>query len=200
MIDRAEQKHRRACRDGVGSAAELRNEAASSRPTPLESCFLENRPRLLAFLRHAGAGDEADDLLHEGWLRLAAARGAGSPIAEPLSYLFRMLHNLVLDWRRGDMRTRRRNEAWAQVTGSASPGASEEPSSERVLIGRMMLAAAEGVLADLGEPTATIFRRHRLEGATQRRIAEEFKMGLSTVEKHLRKAYRAMQDLESSDV
>lgn len=159
----------------------------------LEACFLENRARLLAFLRHAGAGDHADDLLQEAWLRLGRAPGEG--IAEPLSYLFRLLHNLVLDWRRGDFRTRRRNEAWAQVTGGSSPGVSEEPTGERVMIARSTLAAAQRVLDELGEPTAGIFRRHRLDGMTQRRVADELGLGLSTVEKHLRKAYRAMQDL-----
>jgi RNA polymerase sigma factor (sigma-70 family) len=164
-------------------------------PSVLETYFLENRPRLLAFLRHAGAGDQAEDLLQEAWLRLNGAPAARSGIAEPLSYLFRLLHNLVLDWRRGDIRARRRNEAWVQVTGSASAGVSEEPAGERVLIARATLAAAQRVLDELGEPTAGIFRRHRLGGITQRRIADELGIGLSTVEKHLRKAYRAMQDL-----
>ena len=161
----------------------------------LEACFLENRARLFGFLRHAGAGDQADDLLQEAWLRLNATRAASAEIAEPLSYLFRLLHNLVLDWRRGEIRTRRRDESWADVTGSARPGVSEEPAGERVLIARATLAAAQRTLDDLGEPTAGIFRRHRLGGMTQRRIADELGMGLSTVEKHLRRAYRAMIEL-----
>lgn len=161
----------------------------------LEACFFENRARLLSFLRHAGAGDQADDLLQEAWLRLNAATPARTQIAEPLSYLFRLLHNLVLDWRRGEVRTRRRNESWADATGPARAGVSEEPAGERVLIARAQLMAARRKLDELGEPTAGIFRRHRLRGMTQRRIADELGMGLSTVEKHLRKAYRAMIEL-----
>jgi RNA polymerase sigma factor (sigma-70 family) len=163
--------------------------------SPLEAVFFENRARLLGFLRHAGAGDQAEDLLQEAWLRLNAASAAGVEIAEPLSYLFRLLHNLMLDWRRGEIRTRRRDESWADVTGSAHRGVSEEPAGERVLIARATLAAAQRTLDALGEPTAGIFRRHRLGGLTQRRIADELGMGLSTVEKHLRKAYRAMIEL-----
>jgi len=174
-------------------------EARHDDPRPLlEAAFFENRARLLGFLRHAGAGDQAEDLLQEAWLRLSAASFGDSPLIEPLSYLYRLLHNLVLDWRRGEIRTRRRDESWAEVTGSASPGVSEEPAAERVLIARAHLEAAQRALDDLGEPTAGIFRRHRLSGMTQRRISEELGMGLSTVEKHLRRAYRAMIELAES--
>jgi len=170
---------------------------ADPRPV-LEAAFFENRAKLLGFLRHAGAGDHVEDLLQEAWLRLSTASFGDGPVVEPLSYLYRLLHNLVLDWRRGEIRTRRRDESWADVTGVANPGVSEEPTAERVLIARAHLDAAQRALDDLGEPTAGIFRRHRLGGMTQRRIAEELGMGLSTVEKHLRKAYRAMIELAES--
>ncbi|WP_291836826.1 hypothetical protein, partial [Brevundimonas sp.] len=58
------------------------------------------------------------------------------------------------------------------------------------------LAAVEARLAAVGDPAAAIFRRHRIDGVTQRRLAEEFGMGLSTIEKHLRKVYAALLDLE----
>ena len=161
----------------------------------LEALFVENRARLLSFLRHAGAGDQAEDLLQEGWLRLDAAIAAGAQVNEPLSYLYRLLHNLVLDWRRGEIRARRRDESWTGATGPARPGVSEEPAGERVLVARELLVSVQRKLNELGEPTAGIFRRHRLDGVTQRRIADELGMGLSTVEKHLRTAYRALIEL-----
>ena len=164
------------------------------RPSP-EALFSENRARLLSFLRHAGAGDHAEDLLHEAWLRMDAALAAGTSVNEPLSYLYRLLHNLVLDWRRGEIRARRRDESWTGATGPARAGVSEEPAGERVLVARELLASVQRRLDELGEPTAGIFRRHRLDGVTQRRIAAEFGMGLSTVEKHLRTAYRALIEL-----
>jgi RNA polymerase sigma factor (sigma-70 family) len=171
-------------------------EEPEERPhSALEALFFANRARLLSFLRHAGAGDHAEDLLQEAWFRLSAALAAGTQVNEPLSYLYRLLHNLVLDWRRGEIRARRRGESWVDATGSARRGVSEEPAGERILIARERLASVQRKLDELGEPTAGIFRRHRLGGVTQRRIADELGMGLSTVEKHLRKAYRALIEL-----
>lgn len=164
-------------------------------PSALETCFLDQRARLLSFLRHAGVGDQAEDLLQEAWFRVNRMSVAQPQIDEPVSYMFRLLHNLVLDWRRGAVRARRRNEAWAEANASGPSLASEEPDGERVLIARATLEAALLALDELGEPTAGIFRRHRLDGMPQRQIANELGMGLSTVEKHLRKAYRAMQDV-----
>lgn len=171
-------------------------EEPGEHPRPsLEALFVENRARLLNFLRHAGAGDHAEDLLQEAWFRLDSVIAAGTEINEPISYFYRLLHNLVLDWRRGEIRARRRDESWTEATGSARPGISDEPAAERILVAREQLASVQRALDALGEPTAGIFRRHRLGGITQRRIADELGMGLSTVEKHLRKAYRALIEL-----
>lgn len=74
--------------------------------------------------------------MHKAWLRLDAALAAGAQINEPLSYLYRLLHNLVLDWRRGEIRARRRDESWTDATGSARPGISDEPAAERILVAR----------------------------------------------------------------
>lgn len=161
----------------------------------LEKEWIDNRSRLLSFLRHAGAGDHAEDLLQDAWLRLNNVADHGCQIADPLSYIFRLLHNLVLDWRRSEARMLRRNHSWADLTGPSRANISDAPDGERVLIARTHLAAVQRELDKLGEPTAAIFRRHRIGGMTQRAIADELGMGLSTVEKHLRKAYRAMLDL-----
>jgi len=48
------------------------------------------------------------------------------------------------------------------------------------------------VLRSLGPRVEMVFRRFRLEGVGQRLIAEELGVSLTTVEKDLQKAYRAM--------
>ena len=53
--------------------------------TGLEAVFLSNRDRLLGFLRAHGAGEAAEDLLQELWIKLSAA--PSGPVAQPLSYL-----------------------------------------------------------------------------------------------------------------
>jgi len=165
--------------------------AKNAVPETLEAVFLRDRARLLGFLARAGAGDEAEDLLHEAWLRIEALGDRPQP-DQPLAYLYRMLHNLMLDRRRGLRRAARRDTDWADAAGSAVPGVSDEPGTERRIIAAEEIRAVHQAVEALGEPTATIFRRHRIDGIVQRLIAEELGLAVSTVEKHLRKAYAAL--------
>ena len=154
----------------------------------LEQVYLMHRPQLLRFLRARGGGDAAEDLLQELWLRASA--GASGPIMDPLPYLYRAANNLMLDRRREAMRRARREEEYA---GPDVPA--EAPTGERALIAREQLEAVSQALGALGERTATVFRRYRLDGRSQREIAEEEGISLSAVEKHLQKAYRVLIEL-----
>ncbi len=155
----------------------------------LEAVFLENRMTLLRFLRARGAGDAAEDCMQEVWIK--ASSGASGPIAEPLAYLYRTANNVMLDRRRAALRATRRDTAWSEAVDDIAPA-----ESEARLIARERLAAVASVLTALGDRTDAIFRRYRLEGASQRDIAAEFGISLSAVEKHLQKAYRALGDLK----
>jgi RNA polymerase sigma factor (sigma-70 family) len=157
--------------------------------TGLEAIFLENRDRLRRFLVAHGAGDAAEDLLQELWLKVAAA--PDGPVAQPLSYLYRAANNLMLDRYRSTQQAAKRDSDWTDAATTA-PGRSDEPSSERKLIAREQLRLAQDALAALGDRPATIFRRHRIDGIAQRDIAAELGISLSTVEADLRRAYAAM--------
>jgi RNA polymerase sigma factor (sigma-70 family) len=155
----------------------------------LQRVFLNERSRLLRFLQARGAGEEAEDVLHDLWQRLASA--GGQPIADPVSYLFRALENVMRDRRRSDVSRDRRQQDWYQL----APDAGDEPQGERVLIARERLRRAEAVLAALGSRVETVFRRYRLDGMGQAVIARELGVSLSSVEKDLQKAYRALAEL-----
>lgn len=157
----------------------------------LEAVFLHVRPALLRFLRARGAGDAAEDLLQDLWMRVSAS--ALGPIADPVAYLYRAANNLMLDRRRSELRRERRDEEWIE-SGTAAPGVSDAPSGERVLIARERLREVEARLRALGERTDYVFRRFRVDGAGQKQIAEELGISLSAVEKHLQKAYRAIAE------
>ena len=159
----------------------------------LEAVFLANRDTLLRFIRSLGAGD-AEDLLQELWVRIQTA--PTGPIASPLSYLYRMANNLMLDRHRAVRQAERRDRDWTDATGGAVPGQSDMPSAERVLIARQQAALADEALQSVGPRAAAIFRRHRIDGIEQRVVAAEFGVSLSTVEGDLRKAYRAMVDVK----
>ncbi len=166
----------------------------SSSSAGLEAAFLAHRERLLRFLAARGAGDAAEDLLQELWLKIAAGRTG--PVASPLSYLFRVADTLMIDRYRSARQAERREHAWSEAHDGASPGVSDAPSVERHLIGREHARLVASTLADLGERPAAIFRRHRIDGVPQRRVAEEFGVSLSTVESDLRRAYAALAALK----
>lgn len=157
----------------------------------LQGVVINERHRLLRFLAARGAGEDAEDLLHELWQRVASA--AAQPISDPMSYLFRAAENLMRDVRRSKVSRERRQFDWHDT----APTAEEEPLGERVLIARERLRTVEAVLEQLGPRIAQVFRRYRIEGVSQIIIAQEMGISLSSVEKDLQKAYRAVAQLKA---
>ncbi|MCZ4501187.1 MAG: hypothetical protein JWQ74_3744 [Marmoricola sp.] len=158
----------------------------------LEAVFSEMRPALVRRALAMGASGDAEDVVQDVWLKLAQAAG---PVASPHAYLLRMVYTAVLDRRRGARRGAARDLEWSSPANLPDDGVTHA-DAERRLIAIQTLQAVEARLTALGDPAAAIFRRHRVDGLTQRRIAEEFRLGLSTVEKHLRRAYAVLLDLE----
>lgn len=161
----------------------------SHAPAGLEAAFLANRGALLRFLRARGAGEAAEDLLQDMWLKIADARPG--PVATPLAYLYRMADRLMIDRYRSVRQASVREQAWGELQADGA----EMPDAERQLAA-IQLAALVAVLLDRLEPprVGQIFRRHRVDGVSQRQIAEEFGVSLSTVESDLRRAYRALAE------
>ena len=167
--------------------------ADNSSSAGLEGAFLANRDRLLRFLIARGAGDAAEDLLQEVWLKISS-RSSG-PVAAPLSYLFRTADLLMIDRYRSARQEKLRERAWSEAQHGAT-GVSDAPSAERHLIGREQARVVAITLEGLGQRTAAVFRRHRIDGIPQRRVAEEFGVSLSTVESDLRRAYAELAKLK----
>lgn len=157
----------------------------------LQRVVLNERGRLLRFLAARGAGDEAEDVLQDLWQRVASA--PAEPIADAVSYLFRAAENLMRDRRRSSVSRARRQQDWHEV----SVPEMEAPKGERALIAREQLRAVEATLAALGPRADQVFRRYRLDGIGQAAIARELGVSLSSVEKDLQKAYRALAQLKA---
>ena len=156
----------------------------------LQRVVLNERSRLLRFLAARGVGEDAEDVLHDLWQRVAAT--PTQPIADPLSYLFRAAENLVRDRRRSTVSRDRRHQDWHE----ASLGTEEEAQGERALIAREQLREVQQALAALGPRVEIVFRRCRLDGIGQAVVARELGVSLSSVEKDLQKAYRALAALK----
>lgn len=150
----------------------------------IEGVLLANRERIVRFLEVRGAGDAAEDLFQDLWMRLTE-RGMG-PVAEPLAYVMRAANNLMLDRYRSARQSALRDAAWSDAS------IAEGPSAETALISREQLALVEQAIAATGERPACIFRRFRVDGVQQREIAAEIGVSLSTVEADLRKVYAAI--------
>jgi RNA polymerase sigma-70 factor (ECF subfamily) len=149
----------------------------------LGAVLIANRGPLLRFLRGRGAADDAEDIMQELWLKV-----------DPRAYLFRMADNLMHDRVRASMRRTNREHVWGEASYDIT-GQDETPSAERALAARQRLRRVELALATLGERTQSIFRRFRVEGVSQSRIAQEEGISLSAVEKHLQRAYRIVAAL-----
>jgi RNA polymerase sigma factor (sigma-70 family) len=159
----------------------------------LQQVFEENRAPLLRYLRAHGAGDAADDLLQELWLKVASA--PSGPIASPRSYLFRAATNLMIDHRRAELQGRRREQEWSGLADRLSTSVASDPGPERGLDAQRRLAAVKSGLQALPARALAIFLEHRVEGRTQRDIAARFAVSTSTVESDLRQAYALLDDI-----
>ncbi len=159
----------------------------------LEAVFLANRNKLLRFLVARGAGEDAEDILQDVWLRIS--RVEAGPVGSPLAYLYRVANAAMIDRYRSARQADLRDSAWVEGHSGANIGVSDSPSADRVVAGRQLAARVEEVLAPLPPRAVAIFRRSRIDGIAQRLIAEEFGVSVSTVESDLRQVYRVLIEL-----
>jgi RNA polymerase sigma-70 factor (ECF subfamily) len=164
-----------------------------SSTSALEQAYLAHRARLLRFLLARGAGEAAEDLLQDLWLRLAAAPDPAA--ATGLAYMMRAADRLMIDRYRSFRQAALRDQAWAETQPGLADDIAPAADAERLIAGRQHVAAIEAALTDLGPRAAAIFRRHRIDGLAQREIAAEFGVSLSTVESDLRRAYGRILDV-----
>lgn len=155
----------------------------------MDGVLLAHRAQLLRFLEAHGAGDAAEDLFQELWMRVTQ-RPAG-PVGNPLAYLYRAANNLMVDRYRAERQARVRDRAWSEARG-AGEDIAPDPGAEATLLAREELRRFDAALSALGERAARCFRRFRLDGIPQKQIAAELGVSLSTVESDLRRAYAAL--------
>jgi len=161
--------------------------------TALEQAYLAQRDRLLRFLRARGAGDAAEDLLQELWLRLAAAPDPAAACG--MAYMMRAADRLMIDRYRSEKQAALRDKAWAESQPGLADNIAPAPAPDRSIAARQEVAIVQQALEEAGVRAAAMFRRHRIDGLSQREIAGEFAVSLSTVESDLRRVYARIVDL-----
>ena len=160
-------------------------------PTGIEAVFLANRDRLVRFLGARGAGDAAEDLVQDLWLKVSGRMDG--PIGNPLAYLYRAADMLMIDRYRASRQAERRERDWAE---GQQAGDTDAPAAERAVIASQTAERIAATLAALGERPALVFRRARVEGVSQKQIAAELGISISTVESDLRMAAHALAALK----
>lgn len=159
--------------------------------TGLADTLEEGRNRFMRFLL-ARTRDPAlsEDLFQDARIKLMAL--GETEVASPVPYIFQMLANLVEDHRRSERARTERGKAWGDRGEGLEPDRAETITPERSALDRDMLERVLAALDILPDRTRAIFIAYRVEGISQKQIAQDEGLSLSAVEKHLQRAYRAV--------
>lgn len=166
-------------------------QAAASSSSPLLASFRDSYRDLVRYLaRRTGCAEEARDVAHDTWLRLADMDLRGSPPllceSEARAYVFTMARNLVTD--------RRRHDSVAQRHAQALPGVAQGvPDESEALMYRQAIDAVEAALATVPERARQVFLRHRVNGEDQGALAAEFGISRNMVERDMMLAMDCVQ-------
>jgi RNA polymerase sigma factor (sigma-70 family) len=117
----------------------------------------------------------AEDVVQEAYLRFSSASSDERPISSPVSYLYRIVRNLSLDWVTSETAATGRAPTLEQVP-------QEGPTAEDVLHYRNELRRLADALAELPERTRIAFTLYRLEGCTLQQVGD--RLGVSVVRAH----------------
>ncbi len=155
----------------------------------LEHAFIEHRGRLHeAARRIVGTRDLAEDVLQSAYLRITDAPGEWI-IRQPLNYCFQIVRHVAIDYSR--RRTLESQFFAAEVEGHGVPAPQLSP--ERTAMAREFLTQVGAALARLPARTQRAFVLHRLDGLTQRAIADELGVSPTLVNFMIRDATAALK-------
>lgn len=152
--------------------------------------ILPHEPALRAWLvRRCPADLEIDDIVQETYAILTTIERTDH-IDHPRAYFFRTAHNLILQ----QVRRSRIVPINAVADLEAIDLATDEPSPETQVADRQELQRLADALASLPSRCGEAFRLRKVEGLSQREVAERMKLSENTVEKHIGKALRLLMD------
>ncbi|EJL38461.1 RNA polymerase sigma factor, sigma-70 family [Caulobacter sp. AP07] len=143
--------------------------------------------RRFAF-RKARSASLADDVMQDAWIKLSDLMRSpgfdGATVINPISYLRRLIANLVID---------RQRQAAAQTrrvsTGDLPLDArSETPSAFQVLAGRQEMAIVQAAIAELPDKCRAVILLYRGQDLTMQQVADRLGISSRTVENHLARA------------
>lgn len=135
--------------------------------------------------RRTGNDDEARDLAHDTWLRLAeheSSLGRTAPV-NTRAYLFTVAHHLAID--------HLRRKRLASDAGVAPMG--NEPDVADAVMYRQAVQAVEAALHSLPERARDVFLQHRLLGVGQAELAKRHGLSRNMIERDVMLAMDQVQ-------
>lgn len=135
-----------------------------------------------AVLRRGVPDDEADDLVHEAYLRLEGY-GRQATVRSREAFLVSAAVNLSIDHAR-----RRERSPFDELARDLESVPAATAGPDEILSARMRLKRLDEGISQLPERTRRILLMRRLDGADYRRIAEAEGMSVAAVEKQVARA------------
>ncbi|GGA59071.1 RNA polymerase sigma factor [Sphingomonas psychrolutea] len=160
----------------------------------IEALYRAQMPRLLRFFTRRSGNDDALDLVHETFERLARRDDdPGSTVDRPEAYLTRIAGNLLRD--RAKFAARR--SAAFHVSIDEVPLAGRDPHDQ--LEARDMINRLETAMQRLRPRTREIFMACRLDGYSYAEVAERVGMSVRGVRKQMSRAIAEIDRVLSDD-
>lgn len=152
---------------------------------------LPHEPALRAWLRKRPlAGLEIDDVIQETYARLITAETVDG-VRNPRTYAFQVAWSVLLTHVR-----RSRVIAFQTVSDVDQLGAfADDPSPERCVADRDELQRLGEAIASLPARVRDVFTLRRVEGLSQREVAQRLGIAESTVEKHMSRGFYLLATL-----
>lgn len=163
---------------------------ADGRAAWLAEAILPHEPALRHWLaRRVPAGLEVEDVVQEAYAILAGLQRVDH-VQQPRAYLFATAQSIVLQHlRRAQVVS---IEAIGDIERLEIPSADASP--ERAVSSQQELRQVQTLIAELPEKCRRAFWMRRVDGYSQREIAERLHISENTVEKHIGKGIRFLME------
>ena len=133
----------------------------------------------------------ATDVVQDGFLKYYHQLKNGSAIEHDKAYLYRIVYNTAVSQLR-----KRAVEQKHQVLAAADQNMQNNVEDERVAAEQraQMQIMVHKIIDELPEQCRNVFLKSRTEGKKYREIAEELSISVKTVEAHMSKALKIIQE------
>ncbi len=152
----------------------------------LDLLFRRHGKELLAFAERQTAGNGAEDLVQEAYLRLLRHPDPAS-IVNPRAYLYKVIGNLSIDLFNYDrVRARHHNDEGIELDTLIS----SLPEPDALIDNSLLLEQFLSVLAELPELCQHAFVLNKLDGLNYTEVAKSLGISTKTAQRYILKAWQ----------